>query len=120
MTSKTLHGIVTVTVGDNTYTLTPTLAAVRKIEAELGALTTAMQRVNGYSVDACAAVIAASANVDDTATQALPEQVFQSGVRDVATALMPYLLALLNPRGAEQEQDAKGNAKPAKATEKVQ
>lgn len=99
--SKTLHGTVTVTVGDETYTLTPTLVAVRAIEARFGGLLGAMRAVDNYSVDGVSAVIAAGGMLATDAAEALPEKVWQAGVVGIAKQLVPYMVALVNPSAAE-------------------
>ena len=108
--SKTLRGTVTVSVGDDTYTLTPTLGAVRAIEAQLGGLMGAVRAVREHGVDACACVIAAGAGLTPQQAAELPEKVWQAGILSVSTQLVEYVGALLNPRG----DDAAGNdPKPA-------
>lgn len=105
-TSKTLYGTVTVTVGDDTYTLTPTLGAVRAIEAQLGGLMGAVDATRQHSVTACACVIAAGAGLSPQQAAELPEKIWQAGILSVGIQLVPYVAALLNPKG----DDAVGNA----------
>lgn len=54
----------TVKIGATTYTLTPTLAAVRRVNVALGGLLPAFRRCNDLDIDAIAAVIAAGAGLD--------------------------------------------------------
>lgn len=119
MTTKTLHGTTTVTVGDDVFTLTPTLAAVRAIELRYGGLLKAGQACDAMSVDAVAHVIAAGAGLTGKAAEALPEAVFQAGVVRVYNQIRSYLMVLFNPRASEE--GAEGNAEPAaKTAEKAQ
>lgn len=108
--SKTLFGTVDVVVMDETYTLQPTLAAVRAIEAHFGGLRGASQAINALSVDGCAVIIAAGAGLKGKAAEAVAEQVWQQGVLEVSVELNAYLVALYNPRGPNS-----GKAKPAAA-----
>lgn len=108
--SKTLFGTVDVVVMDETYTLQPTLAAVRAIEAHFGGLRGASQAINALSVDGCAVIIAAGAGLKGKAAEAVAEQVWQQGVLEVSVALNAYLVALYNPRGP-----GSGKEKPAAA-----
>lgn len=108
--SKTLFGTVDVVVMDETYTLQPTLAAVRAIEAHFGGLRGASQAINALSVDGCAVIIAAGAGLKGKAAEAVAEQVWQQGVLEVSVALNAYLVALYNPRGPDS-----GKGKPAAA-----
>ena len=97
--SKTLHGTIEVTVGDDVYTMVPTLGAVRAIESHFGGLRGASQVVNALSVDGCARIVAAGAGLSGKAAEALAEQVWQAGVLEVSVQLNAYLVALYNPRG---------------------
>ncbi|KJH75627.1 hypothetical protein [Pseudomonas sp. ES3-33] len=106
--SKTLHGTIEVTVGDDVYTMVPTLGAVRAIEAHFGGLRGASQVVSALSVDGCARIIAAGAGLSGKEGEALAEQVWQSGVLDVSVQLNAYLVALYNPRGKESGKNEAG------------
>ncbi|NQD72918.1 hypothetical protein [Pseudomonas sp. CM27] len=108
--NNTLHGTVTVKLGDEEFTLTPTLKAVRAIESRFGGLRGASQAINSLSVDGCAAILVAGAGLDDKAAKAVPEQVWQHGVLDVSTQLNSYLVALYNPRGKDPGNDQAGTA----------
>jgi len=108
--SKTLYGTVDVKLGDETYTLKPTLGAVRAIEAHFGGLRGASQAINALSVDGCAVIIAGGAGLTGKAAEPLAEQVWQAGVVDVSIQLNAYLAALYNPKGPDA-----GKEKPAAA-----
>lgn len=108
--SKTLYGTVDVQLGDETYTLKPTLGAVRAIEAHFGGLRGASQALNALSVDGCAVIIAGGAGLTGKAAEPVAEQVWQAGVVDVSIQLNAYLAALYNPKGADG-----GKEKPAAA-----
>jgi hypothetical protein len=103
--SKTLFGTVEVTVGDDVYILTPTLGAVRAIEAYFGGLRGASQVVNALSVDGCARIIAGGAGLTGKAADAVAEKVWQAGVLEVSVQLNAYLVALYNPRGTDAGKD---------------
>lgn len=110
--NKTLHGTITVEVGDETYALRPTLAAVRAIESRFGGLRGASQAISNLSVEGCAAIVVAGAGLDGKAADAVAEKVWQAGVLDVSTRLNAYLLALYNPnpRGAKEGNEPAGKA----------
>lgn len=99
--SKTLHGHIDVVVGDVTYELRPTLAAVRAIESRLNGLRGASAALHAVSVDAAAIVIAAGANLASDKTEGLPEAVWQHGVAELTPRLIEFLGALYNPRGGK-------------------
>lgn len=99
--SKTLFGTTTVTVGDETYTLMPTLDAVRRIESRLGGLRGANQALNALSVDGTAHIVASGAGLKAEEAEDLAEKVWQAGVLEIATQVTPFLVALYNPRGGE-------------------
>lgn len=106
--SKTLHGTVDIKLDDETYTLQPTLGAVRAIEAHFGGLRGASQAINALSIDGCAVIIAGGAGLTGKAAEAIAEQVWQTGVLDVSVQLNAYLVALYNPKGPST-----GKARPA-------
>lgn len=95
--SKTLHGTVDIKLDDETYTLQPTLGAVRAIEAHFGGLRGASQAINALSIDGCAVIIAGGAGLTGKAAEAVAEQVWQAGVLEVSVQLNAYLVALYNP-----------------------
>ncbi|WP_079229403.1 hypothetical protein [Pseudomonas putida] len=103
--NNTLHGTMTVKLGDEEITLRPTLKAVRAIENRFGGLRGASQTINALSVEGCAIILAAGAGLEGKAADAITEKVWQAGVLDVSVELNKYLKALYNPRGA----DAPGN-----------
>ncbi len=103
--SKTLHGTTTITLGDESYELLPTLAAVRAIEARFGGLRGAVQAITSLSVEGCAAIIAAGAGLAGKHAEAVEEQVWQTGVVEVSVQLNKYLAALYNPRGTAPGKD---------------
>ena len=106
--SKTLYGTVGIKLGDETYTLTPTLGAVRAIEAHFGGLRGASQAINALSIEGCAVIIAGGAGLTGKAAGAVAEQVWLAGVVDVSVQLNAYLVALYNPKGPDA-----GKEKPA-------
>ncbi|RVD78163.1 hypothetical protein [Pseudomonas koreensis] len=108
--SKTLHGTVEIKLDDETYTLLPTLGAVRAIEAHFGGLRGASQAINALSIDGCAVIIASGAGLKGKAAEAVAEQVWQAGVLEVSVQLNAYLVALYNPKGPDA-----GKEKPAAA-----
>jgi hypothetical protein len=108
--NNTLHGTVTVTLGDEVFTLTPTLKAVRAIESRFGGLRGASQAITALSVDGCAAILVSGAGLEEKAAKAVPEQIWLHGVLDVSTQLNKYLVALYNPRGKDQGNDQAGTA----------
>ncbi|MGV6473507.1 hypothetical protein [Azotobacter vinelandii] len=111
--SKTLYGTTPITLGGSTYELVPSLGAVRAIEARFGGLRGAIQACEGLSVEGVAHIVAAGAGLTGKAAAGLPDEVWQAGVAEVSVQLRPYLLALLNPRGAQADE---GNDKTATAT----
>lgn len=113
MTSKTLFGTTTVTLGDDEYTLTPTLGAVRAIEARFGGLRPALDGLGALSVDACATIIIAGADLGPKEAKLVPDAVFECGVGEVTAQVIPYVVALLNPSQAKEEDQ--GNVKKVQA-----
>ncbi|SIR95861.1 hypothetical protein [Pseudomonas putida] len=98
--SKTLHGTTEVTVGGRVLILSPTLRAVRTIEAYFGGLRGASERLRAVGVDAVAVVFAAGSGMEEKgAVEELAEEIWQQGVADLVPAATAFLYALYNPRG---------------------
>lgn len=114
MTSKTLYGTTTVTVGEVEYELEPTLHAVRKIEQRFGGLRPALDGLGALSVDAVSYVIVAGASLSTKEARDVPEAVFSAGVADITAQVVPFVVALLNPAQADAEAES-GNVKKTKA-----
>ncbi|AYO01510.1 hypothetical protein D8767_22270 [Pseudomonas sp. LTGT-11-2Z] len=108
--SKTLHGTVTVKLGDEEFTLLPTLKAVRAIEGRFGGLRGASAALHAVGVDVVAFIIAAGAGLDGKAAEMLPEKVWQEGVAGLTPPVTKYLGALYNPRGSDPGNDQAGTA----------
>ena len=108
--NNTLHGTVTVNVGDEEFTLRPTLKAVRAIESRFGGLRGASGALHAVGVDTVAFIIAAGAGLEGKAAEALPEKVWQEGVAGLTPSVTRYLGALYNPRGGDPGNDQAGTA----------
>lgn len=110
--SKTNHGTVEVTLGDDTFTLKPTLKAMKAIETRYGGLLPAMNSLGTGNLSTIAFVIAVGTNValgKKGATDAIEEAVFEAGLENAGSQVIPYLHAFLNPAGksdAELEAQA--------------
>lgn len=102
--SKTLHGTTSISLDGVEYELVPTLAAVRNLEARFGGLRGVGRVLEELSVDGCAAIVAAGANLSGKAAEAIADQVWQEGVLEVSIKLSKYLSALYNPRGASAKE----------------
>ena len=108
--NNTLYGTVTVTLGDEEYTLTPTLKAVRAIESRFGGLRGASQAITALSIEGCAIILVAGAGLNEKAAKAVPEKIWEHGILDAAPQLNKYLVALYNPRGKDPGNDQAGTA----------
>jgi hypothetical protein len=97
--SRTLHGTTEIEVNGTIYALLPTLAAVRAIESRFGGLNATSSALQALSVDACASVILAGADLDEKRRDVVAENVWFEGVFEVSIKLSKYLAALYNPGG---------------------
>jgi len=100
--SKTNHGTVDVTVGEETFTLKPTLKAMKAIEGRFGGILPAMQSVGAANLSTVCFIIAVGAGVNLTKKGALDpieEAVFEAGLNEVGSQVIPYLSGFLNPAG---------------------
>lgn len=108
--SKTLFGTTEIVLDGETYSLKPTLGAVRAIEAYFGGLRGASQALNALSIVGCSVIIAAGADLKGKQADAIEDQVWQAGVIEVAPKLNGYLAALYNPKGADAGKDQPATA----------
>ena len=105
--SKTNHGTVEVTLGDDTSTLKPTLKAMKAIEGRFGGILPALQSVGAANLSSIAFIIAVGAGVNLTkkgAIDPIEEAVFEAGLNDVGFQVIPYLNGFLNPAGKSEAE----------------
>ena len=104
--SKTTHGVTTITVGTQIFELKPTLKAVRNIEARFGGISPAIVELNQLKTSAIAAILLIGSGQDfkPKDIEALEEEIFEAGIREVNPQVIPYVLALLNPGGKSKEE----------------
>jgi hypothetical protein len=105
--SKTIHGTIEVTAGSTSYTLKPSLRAVRSIEGRFGGLLPAIQIVGSANLGSIAFIIAAGSAIDTgkrKELEAVEEAVFEGGVDNVGAQVLPFLRALLNPAGRTKDE----------------
>lgn len=108
---------MTVTVGEDTYELIPSFAALRAINAALGGLKPAFRRIQDLDYEATAAVIAAGAGLKLRPAQAdaLVKAVWKSDQRgEIGSVAIEYLLVMLNggsqPDDEVSQEQSEGNA----------
>jgi hypothetical protein len=108
--SKTNHGTVVIESGDITFTLKPTLRAFREIQRHFGGVMDAIQVLTRANISSLALIVSAATGVDigkRKDVEAVEEQIFEAGATTVASQLLPYLQALLNPAGKTNDEIAK-------------
>ena len=113
--SKTDHGTVELSIGEELYVLAFNLKAVKKIERALGGILPAMQEVQRFNLSAIIQVIVAGAGLalKPSALEELEEAVYQAGIISVTPTLIEYLSALLNPAAKTADQLAEAEVAEA-------
>jgi hypothetical protein len=109
--SRVDYGQVEVELGGEVLTLRPTLDALEKIDRQFGSIREAASKVRSLNLGALVAVIAWGAELSPREAKALPQQVFDAGIVNVAPLVNEYLAYLLNPSGASGEE-SDGEGKP--------
>ena len=110
--SKTNHGTVEVTLGDEVFTLKPTLKAMKAIEGRFGGILPAMQSVGTANLSTIAFIVAIGTGVNlakKDAAAPIEEAVFEEGIDSAGSQVILYLKGFLNPAGksdAELEAQA--------------
>jgi len=105
----------TVRIGIKTYTLNPTLSAVRRINQALGGLLPAFRRCNDLDIDAIATVISAGAGLsfeDQNAADKFTEAVWKADRDEYIKGLVAFLSLLLaggkKPDEKKQAEESEG------------
>jgi hypothetical protein len=102
---KTTYGQVEITLGDETYTLKPTLKAFETIEARFGGLRAAIDSVKQMSLGAATAIIAAGTGVGRNETKELKQAIMDEGLINVMPQITDFLMKLLNPTGKNDDDE---------------
>lgn len=99
--SRVDYGTVEVVLGGDSFTLTPTLNAMRAIKMRWPdeGIQDAIQACRSMDADDLAFIVAAGAGMDSKEAKSLPDKVFSAGVGSVAPDAVKYLMLLLNPSG---------------------
>ena len=103
--NQTTRGMVDVELDGEIITMSPTLAALTKIERRFGSVRKAAQAVADMQHGAICDIIIFGAGLDKASQKELPEAVFQAGVVNVAGSAGEYLAKLLNPAGDPDPDD---------------
>lgn len=110
--SRVDYGTVELTVGDEEYTLTPTLDCVRKMKRwGLGSPMKAIEACREFDADMLAIVVAAGAGKGQKQLEQIAQDIHDEGVIEVTNHVVEFLTMLLNPTGKEQP-DEKPEEKP--------
>lgn len=116
MTMKLDEGCVTITIGDRSHTLKPTLAALTTLTRLHGDMTVVREAILRQNIDVWVNVIRYGAGMSDKDARALPERLFKHGLfGELAGELFNFVVMLTNGgKPLEPETDdgepAEGNA----------
>lgn len=111
------EGEVSITLGDDTYILRPTLNAIRTLSRAHGGLRPALQTLFNQEFDGVVSIIKIGAGIPDRDEKALAAKVYAAGMNDATLMpLVDYLKILLNggknppADDALPTEEAEGNA----------
>lgn len=100
-------GNVEITLEGKKYTMTPCFRAFSAINREIpGGIIQAITTVSSYDINAMEAVIAHGVGFEDIARRTLGEKIFKAGTKNLAAAVIQYLVNLNNggvPPDVEQD-----------------
>lgn len=108
---KTTHGRVTITIGEDELELVPTLAAHREFSTQFRGLRGVMESFTDMDATRMARVIAIAADIPKKEARDLDARIFVHGVADVVEQCAPFIAALVNPTGDEEQSEGKGKTK---------
>lgn len=99
-------GDVTLQLGDDDFTLRPTLKACMSLSNQRGGVTAMVQRCLDFEFDAIHSVIVAG--MDGKTSRDMPELIFKTGLVNLAAPCIKFLNNVANggrPLGEEDEGD---------------
>lgn len=94
-----------VEIGGATYSLKPTLKAMRAVNQHFGSMEMAYSKLAAIDFSAVVAVIAAGAELQGKATERLEQSVFEAGVSNCAPIAIEFLALLMNPTGRDDDEE---------------
>lgn len=104
--SRVDYGTVEITIGDETYTMTPTLDCVRKLKRwGLGSPLKAIEACREFEPDTLAIVVAAGAGKGQKQFEPLAQAIHDAGVVNVTAEVIEFLTMLLNPTGKDKTDE---------------
>jgi hypothetical protein len=101
------HGCFTVDLNGTEYEVRPTLKAMKKVQARFGGLRGAIEAVGQLNLDTLAFIISAGTDAKPNQAQEIEQGVFDQGVADVTEQVMPFLMAMISPRGEAESKSEK-------------
>lgn len=103
--SKVDHGTVTIKIDGDHYELRPTLDAYRKIQNRFGGLRGALESLTQLNIEHVANIIAAGSGNGQREVKNIERKVFMEGIGNVTEQVAPFVTALFNPRGDDDEEE---------------
>lgn len=101
------HGEIVVELNGAVYELRPTLKAMKRIQSRFNGLRGALEAVGQLNVEHVAAIIAAGVDAKPGDVQTIEENVFAHGIGPATEQVVPFVVALINPRAATEDKTAK-------------
>lgn len=97
---------VELTLGDKTFTLTPTLRALEQVCTRFGGIDQAMTACRSMNVQGLTQLVRIGAKASDADTKGLPELIYQAGLPTVAAEVVRFLAILMNGGRPLDEEEA--------------
>lgn len=114
--SKIDSGRIEVETPQKTYTLQPTLKALRSISRQFGGCQAAIERIRALDFDAIRFVIVQGASLDGKDAKRVDDHLFEAGLLELAAPTIEYVAILqnggrpLSEIGAEDDDEGNGSA----------
>jgi hypothetical protein len=110
--SRVTRGVVECEIDGELYTLRPTLDAYRRIQQRFGGLRGALEALTALNTDHLAHIVAAGAGIHRKQVEEVERRIFNQGVPEVIEMISPFVTALLNPRGDDDQDEDEGKPEP--------
>jgi hypothetical protein len=103
------HGVIEISMDGEIYELRPTLKAMKRIQTRFGGLRGALEAIAALNVESVAYIIAAGADAPPRDIPDIEQKVFDEGVSNVTEQIVPFVTAMINPRGLSSEGEKKSS-----------
>jgi len=98
------HGTIEVTLDGEVFELRPSLMAMKKIQTRFGGLRGALEALGQLNVEHIGYIVGAGCGAKPAQVSDIEQAVYNQGIADATEQVVPFVTALMNPKGAAEEK----------------